>query len=341
MMTSYQPALRPLNTFAGSSVAIDRLNNNRRDMTKLISESTAPSTVFLLLDTKLKVLGSPDGNRPLMIDATMPLHHTLATVVQDEAKHRDWMLVGRVTEDQPELEKLKAGTLLFVVRLDSDFPQAQVPEHVQLDVRAFALATPDNWLHSVVAHARSVFEFYNRHSFCGQCARPTRVLKGGHELACMDQNECTTSWFPRSDPVVIMLVVDPVQDACLLGRQARWPPGLHSCLAGFMEHGEAAEEAVAREVVEESSVVTTQARYHSSQPWPFPYSLMLGFVAKATRTTIQVDPDELEAARWFTRQDIQHMLTTEHNGCSLPPKGTIAHALCQAFANNDPVTQYE
>eukprot|EP00045_Choanoeca_perplexa_P009089 m.85862 g.85862 ORF g.85862 m.85862 type:complete len:115 (-) comp14743_c0_seq3:1311-1655(-) len=101
MMTSYQPALRPLNTFAGSSVAIDRLNNNRRDMTKLISESTAPSTVFLLLDTKLKVLGSPDGNRPLMIDATMPLHHTLATVVQDEAKHRDWMLVGRVTEDQP------------------------------------------------------------------------------------------------------------------------------------------------------------------------------------------------------------------------------------------------
>ena len=186
-----------------------------------------------------------------------------------------------------------------------------------------------------------MFEFYNRHAFCGQCAQPTRVAKGGHELACLDQTDCKASWFPRSDPVVIMLVVDPVQDACLLGRQSRWPDGLHSCLAGFMEHGEAAEEAVAREVAEESSVGVTQARYHSSQPWPFPYSLMLGFVAKATSTAIQVDPLELESARWFTREQVQQMLSTDYDGCKLPPKGTIAHELCQAFASNDPVTQYD
>eukprot|EP00730_Choanoeca_flexa_P014803 TRINITY_DN6605_c0_g1_i2.p1 TRINITY_DN6605_c0_g1~~TRINITY_DN6605_c0_g1_i2.p1 ORF type:complete len:300 (+),score=36.35 TRINITY_DN6605_c0_g1_i2:253-1152(+) len=214
-------------------------------------------------------------------------------------------------------------------------------DHERLQVRNFAISSPSDWLHSLVAHSRSVFEYYSRHACCGKCGQPTIVVKGGHELTCSDRDDCKTSCFPRSDPVVIMLVVDPSNDSCLLGRQARWPPGLHSCLAGFMEHGEAAEEAVAREVVEESSVVVGQARYHSSQPWPFPYSLMLGFVARATQTAIQVDPNELESARWFSRKEVKSMLQGSDDAYKLPPKGTIAHELCTAFATDDPITMFD
>eukprot|EP00730_Choanoeca_flexa_P014804 TRINITY_DN6605_c0_g1_i3.p1 TRINITY_DN6605_c0_g1~~TRINITY_DN6605_c0_g1_i3.p1 ORF type:complete len:339 (+),score=42.97 TRINITY_DN6605_c0_g1_i3:51-1067(+) len=338
-MPPFQPAVRPLNTFAGGSVALDRLNNERNDIRKLLSAMSPPSMVFLVFDSQLNLLANADGKALLLVKHGSEVHMDLVATVNTPVNDRSWMFAGRVVRPQDDVDLPLDANIFAVILKDEQL--GSYKDHERLQVRNFAISSPSDWLHSLVAHSRSVFEYYSRHACCGKCGQPTIVVKGGHELTCSDRDDCKTSCFPRSDPVVIMLVVDPSNDSCLLGRQARWPPGLHSCLAGFMEHGEAAEEAVAREVVEESSVVVGQARYHSSQPWPFPYSLMLGFVARATQTAIQVDPNELESARWFSRKEVKSMLQGSDDAYKLPPKGTIAHELCTAFATDDPITMFD
>ncbi|WP_448189366.1 NAD(+) diphosphatase [Azospirillum sp. sgz301742] len=152
---------------------------------------------------------------------------------------------------------------------------------------------------SLCAYARGLTHWNARHRFCGVCGSPALSAEGGHVRKCSNP-DCATPHFPRTDPAVIMLVHDG-GDRCLLGRQAVWPVGMHSTLAGFVEPGECLEEAVAREVFEEVGVRVTDVRYHSSQPWPFPASLMLGFTARALSTEVAVAEDELESARWVTR----------------------------------------
>lgn len=153
-----------------------------------------------------------------------------------------------------------------------------------------------------LAYAKGLVTWHERHRFCGLCGHPTRAEAAGHVRQCTNES-CGASHFPRTDPAVIMLVTDG--DACLLGRQAAWPPGMYSTLAGFVEPGESLEEAVAREVFEESGVTVGAVHYHSSQPWPFPSSIMLGFYADATSRSVTVDQDELEDARWFDRDWIK------------------------------------
>ena len=143
---------------------------------------------------------------------------------------------------------------------------------------------------ALLAYARGIAYWHERHRFCGVCGAPTRSEEGGHVRRCTDA-ACGTTHFPRTDPAVIMLVHDG--ERCLLGRKSEWPKGMHSTLAGFVEPGESLEEAVAREVFEETGIHVTDVIYHSSQPWPFPASLMLGFHAKALSTAITVDPEEL------------------------------------------------
>jgi len=159
---------------------------------------------------------------------------------------------------------------------------------------------------SVLAYARGIIHWHGRHRFCGVCGSPTVSREGGHVRVCTDP-DCAAQHFPRTDPAVIMLVTRPGPDggACLLARQSRWPPGMVSTLAGFLEPGESLEEAVAREVAEETGVTVGAVRYRASQPWPFPSSLMLGFRAEAAADAeIRFDHQELEDARWFTRADI-------------------------------------
>jgi NAD+ diphosphatase len=151
---------------------------------------------------------------------------------------------------------------------------------------------------SLMAFARGILFWHSRHGFCGVCGAPTRVEEAGHVRRCTNE-KCNAQHFPRTDPAVIMLVHDG--DRCLLGRQKIWPKGMHSTLAGFVEPGESLEDAVAREVFEEAGVRVADVTYHSSQPWPFPASLMLGFYARATTTDINIDADEIEAANWFSR----------------------------------------
>jgi NAD+ diphosphatase len=165
------------------------------------------------------------------------------------------------------------------------------------DLRAFGPMLPQR-TGSLLAYARGLVHWHSRHRFCGVCGSPTIGTDGGHVRICISP-DCKTSHFPRTDPAVIMLVIDG--DRVLLGRQAAWMKGMYSTLAGFVEPGESLEEAVAREVKEEAGIEITEAVYHSSQPWPFPSSLMLGFYATAKTREIKLNDRELEDARWFSR----------------------------------------
>jgi len=153
----------------------------------------------------------------------------------------------------------------------------------------------------VLAYARALVSWRERHRFCGRCGTPTVPLQAGHVLQCGNP-DCRLEQFPRIDPAVIVLVTDG--ERALLGRQAAWPPGRYSTIAGFVEPGESLEDAVVREVREETGVLVDTVDYHSSQPWPFPSSLMLGFTAHAASDTIERADDELEDARWVTREQI-------------------------------------
>jgi NAD+ diphosphatase len=174
----------------------------------------------------------------------------------------------------------------------------------------------------VLAHARGLMHWRNRHRFCGVCGAVCEPRSAGHVMVCTG---CNTQHFPRTDPAVIMLVWRG--DRCLLGHSQRFPlTTMYSTLAGFVEPGESLEEAVAREVGEESGVAVGRVQYHSSQPWPFPASIMLGFYAEALTEEITVDTTELRDARWFSRNDLRDH---EALGFSLPRRDSIARRLIE------------
>lgn len=179
----------------------------------------------------------------------------------------------------------------------------------------------------IAATAKGVFEWRRRHRFCAACGQPSEVADGGWKRVCP---ACQVEHFPRTDPVVIMLPV--VGDKCLVGRQAVWPTGMWSALAGFLEPGESIEEACARELKEEAGLVTKAVHYHSSQPWPFPNSLMIGLIAEIEDGEAHPDQTELEAARWFTRDEAKSLMAGTFAGAFCPPPVAIAHQLLKAFA---------
>ena len=154
---------------------------------------------------------------------------------------------------------------------------------------------------SILAYAKGIMHWHSRHMFCGVCGSPTESRDAGHLRKCLNP-DCGVGHFPRTDPAVIMLVQK--DDRALLGRKAEWMPGMYSTLAGFVEPVESLEQAVAREVMEEAGVEVTNIRYHSSQPWPFPSSLMLGYFADALSDDFTKCDIELEDLQWFTRKDL-------------------------------------
>ena len=154
---------------------------------------------------------------------------------------------------------------------------------------------------ALLAYARAMVHWREHNRYCGRCSLPMNAVQGGHVMQCSNPT-CAHQQFPRLDPAVIVLVTDG--ERALLGRQPAWPPGRYSTVAGFVEPGESLEDAVAREVREETGVIVDEVEYHSSQPWPFPSSLMLGFTARARLTDIDLSDEELEDARWFTRAQL-------------------------------------
>ncbi len=176
---------------------------------------------------------------------------------------------------------------------------------------------------ALLAHARALTTWHHRHRFCGACGSATEPREAGHARVCANP-ACGAEHYPRTDPAVIMLVT--YRDRCLLGRQKSWPDPVYSTLAGFVEPGESLEEAVAREVMEEVGVPLSEVVYHSSQPWPFPLSIMLGFTALATTDRLVIDGSEIADAKWLTRADV---LNHEALGFRLPRKHSIARHLLE------------
>lgn len=192
------------------------------------------------------------------------------------------------------------GRVVFAVEIATEQPPALAPEIEFQDLRMLAGDLPADEA-GLLAYARAMIQWRENHRYCGRCGSRTITAEGGHVLRCSN-HQCAITVFPRIDPAVIVLVTDG--ERALLGRQAAWPPGRYSTIAGFVEPGESLEDAVVREVREETGVEVDTVEYHSSQPWPFPSSLMLGYTAHASRTDIHRSDDELEDAQWFSRAQI-------------------------------------
>jgi len=184
----------------------------------------------------------------------------------------------------------------------------------------------------IVAQARAQINWHNKHGFCSVCGHPTEMKKGGHVRRC---GNCNTQHFPRTDPVVITAVSDG--DRLLLGQSKGRLQAMnrYSVLAGFIDQGESIEEAVQREIMEESGIQVRNVRYHSSQPWPFPSTLMIGCHADAATSEITMDEGEMTDVRWFTRKDVLSGLAGTNENLALPGSIAIAYHLITAWAKND------
>jgi NAD+ diphosphatase len=182
-----------------------------------------------------------------------------------------------------------------------------------------------------LAQGAALLAWHASHGFCSKCGSHSEMRAGGYRRFCPN---CLTEHFPRTDPVAIMLAV--TRERCLLGRSPHFLPGMYSALAGFIEPGETIEGAVRRETLEESGIRLGRVVYHASQPWPFPYSLMIGCFGEALNEDISFDGTELEDCRWFARHDVRAMLSGDKSlGIFVPPKAAIAHHLIRDWADSD------
>ena len=197
------------------------------------------------------------------------------------------------------------------------------------EFRSLRDASPklDKFEGSLAAYAIAISNWHKQNKFCNTCGAKTLVSNAGHQINC-SKKHCTYIQFPRMDPAVIMLIHN--NNKTLLGRQTIWPKGMYSTLAGFVEPGETLENAVAREVYEEAGIKVHKIKYHSSQPWPFPSSLMLGFFAEAKSTKIKINKSEIEDVRWFTREEL---LNFQDQNKYLPRKISIARRLIDDWIN--------
>ena len=205
-------------------------------------------------------------------------------------------------------------------------------EFVLTDLRSIAvrgLVEADHL--AALAEGKALLNWHGRHRCCSTCGAATAVVEGGWRRDCPS---CKAQHFPRTDPVVIMLAVEG--ERCVLGRSYRFQAGMWSCLAGFVEPGEAIEDAVRRETREETGIICGRVRYFASQPWPFPTSLMIGCHAEALSHDIVVDRSELDDARWFEREEVASMLLRCHpDGLTTPPTVAIAYHIIRAWVEEE------
>jgi NAD+ diphosphatase len=272
--------LRTPNVFSGPY--LDRLAHLRRDADFLAAALHDPGTLLVPMWQARSLLRRDEhGRTAALVEVT---HELCRSLPEDEL-----VLLGRFR-----------GHVCFAAELRGEPAPQVAPEARFEDLRVAAGLLPEDEA-GLLAYARALMLWRQRHRFCGACGAPTRSASAGHVMKCTAE-ACGAEHFPRLDPAIIVLVTDG--ERALLGRQAAWPPGRYSTIAGFVEPGESLEDAVLREVLEETGVTVTEATYHSSQPWPFPSSLMIGFTATATADAVPRADEELEDARWFTREEI-------------------------------------
>jgi NAD+ diphosphatase len=301
-----------LNTFAGNP--LDRAGDLRNDPTWLAEQAARPDAVALVLwEGRPLIEDGPEGPRL----AWLALEHAMGVA-------RDRLAFLGLWKDAP----------VFAVEIEgtadpADGPLAGLGAFHEMRAAAAILPGPEA---AMAGGAKSLFDWRRRHGFCAACGRPTTDASGGWKRIC---EACGTEHFPRVDPVTIMLPVfrDPAGNRCLLGRQAAWPQGRMSALAGFLEPGETIEEACAREVAEEAGLTVTAVRYHSSQPWPFPSQLMIGLIAEVSDDQARPDQTELESVAWLTRDEARAVLAGEHPTIHAPFPFAIAHTLIRAWVD--------
>ncbi len=298
--------------YAGSP--LDRASHLRRDKAWLEARLAEPKSRILPV-WQLKALVVPGDDPTIAWQSATELGsfadgdaETVFLGLGDGTAH---FAIGVTGEDNPAKNGALAGKGKFI------------------DVRTIAPQLASGQA-AILAQARALLDWHARHRFCAVCGRPSAADEGGYVRRCSDPG-CGAQHFPRTDPVVIMLVLKG--ERCMLGRQPIWPKGMYSALAGFVEPGETIEEAVRREVKEEAGIEVGAVSYHSSQPWPVPASLMIGCMAEAASEEIAIDGNELEEARWFDRDELTEMIEAWHNMRAerLPPPMSIAHQLCRAW----------
>ena len=301
-----------INTFAGNP--LDRAGDLRNDPDWLAERADKPDAVALVMwDGRPLVEEHADGPRLRWL----ALAHARAVVPDRELFLGLW-------KDAP----------CFAVEVEGGGDPTAGPLAglgVFMDMREAAALLPGADA-AMAGTARSLFEWRRRHGFCAACGQESDNACGGWKRVCP---ACGTEHFPRTDPVTIMLAIWKGGDEprCLLGRQAAWPAGRMSALAGFLEPGESIEEGCAREIREEAGLTVTRVRYHSSQPWPFPSQLMIGLFAEVDSDDARPDQTELEAVAWLTRAEAAAVLAGTHPEIKAPARIAIARTLLQAWVD--------
>ncbi len=305
-------SLAPLNTFAGNP--LDRGGDLRQDPDWLAAQAdNADAQAMVLWEGRPLLEEHADGPRLAWVGMKF---------ARDLAPGREVFL------------GLWKAAPVFAVEIEGPSDPAAGPVRglgafAEMRAAAAVLSGPEA---AMAGAAKSLFDWRRRHAFCAACGQMSDNACGGWKRLCP---ACGTEHFPRVDPVTIMLPVfrDPAGDRCLLGRQAAWPEGRMSALAGFLEPGETIEEACAREIEEEAGLTVTAVRYHSSQPWPFPSQLMIGLIAEVSHDRAVPDDTELEAVAWLTREEAAEVLAGVHTDIKAPPNFAIARTLLQAWVD--------
>jgi NAD+ diphosphatase len=302
-----------------ATTMLDRAGPRRSDEAWLKAHASDPAARFLMLvDLKPVIMSSAD--------------RTMSTL--------RWLSGSEVaslslpTADALFLGIGDNGAAYFALSITDHFARA-APGAVNflrpaVDLRSLAMQgalSPEEL--SLAGQARALAQWHENARCCGRCGSTLLIKDGGWRRKCWG---CGLDWFPRTDPVVIMLITDG--ERCILAHEHRYVDKMYSTLAGFLEPGEDIEHAVRREVLEETSIKVGRVAYHSSQPWPFPHSLMLGCVGHAETTDIRIDPNELAEARWFTREEAHMMLEGRHpDALTAPAQHAIANALIRSFVD--------
>lgn len=262
-----------------------------------------------------KFMKRPDARSVLMLGGKPAMREdgTLWMVHPDEVKGTN------ILQPVPVLLGLNGKSPVFAFALHES--QELIPAEAFQEMRFIAGRMKPDEL-AIAGRARSLFEWHHKHQFCSTCGQKTIAASAGMFSRC---NACETDHFPRVNPVVIMMIING--DQCLLGRSPGWPDGAFSALAGFISPGESMEEACQRETMEEVGLKVDQVEYIFSQPWPFPSQLMMGLTCRTSETKIKLNTNELEAAKWFSRDEVQAVFNKQSEAFLRPPRFTIAHHL--------------
>jgi len=280
-----------------ANMSLDRCSNQRKNKRWLASEFNHQETLFCIINDGMSLFSHDNTFTPIYVNKSQ-----LDSISIDSCIY---LGKGDLGKDAGTVESTSLTSMFSV-----NFEKLRFTTQEELlklgQWKNLREATPNLTIldASIQALAKALDYWHTTHLFCGKCGNASKSVEAGHARRC---TECRNMSFPRTDPAVIMLVEHMFPDGiarCLLGRQASWKAGMYSTLAGFVDPGETLEEAVIREVSEETAVVVENPKYITSQPWPFPASVMLGFTAVATSTTIDISQDDIDDCQWFSREQL-------------------------------------